>query len=187
MWLSTIWHFLIIISPDIWTLIDGPFLPDKIKTCIFILAMVLLMCANLKTDFLLIEINGGLDTFKIFYILKVNIKSIYQLNDKNYNRLASSSRIIITLFIDYCGPLFSILTVSCFLIFTILSKRLYWWIYFILFAPSYFGLVYIIEVSACIIYIYLPYYSIRFDQLNEQIKSFLNGKSKIIFQKRKTY
>ena len=180
-WMNAIWHFLFLISDEMWSLIDGPFLPDHLRACVFLLGLVIFFNSVLKTDFLLGEINGNLDTLKMFYILSINLKSIHQLTEKNYKRLAILSRIIITILLNYGATFFIILLPALILMLSILSKKVYILIHFILFTAPYISLIITLSTSGCLIYIYFPYYKMRFDQLNQQIKSIIpNGKRKII-------
>ena len=131
LWLTTLWHFLLLLSPSLWSLIDNPFLPDYKKTCIFTLSVTIFFIAILKTDYLFGEINGHLDTFKVFHIITYNTKFLHKLNEKNYKRLAILSRIIIIIMINYVTTFFSILVPLAILIIAILSKQSYVYIHFI--------------------------------------------------------
>ena len=182
MWMATIWHFLALISPSLWSLIDNPFIPDQPKLCVLILMLALFLGTFLKCDFLLGELNGYLEPLKIFHILRINVKLIHQLTDRNYKHLAYLTRIIMILFLNYAITFFSILIPVFMLLIAISSKRLYWWIHLILFTPIYVSMLIIMATSGCLCYIYFAYYKLRFDQLNDQIKAIIpNGKWKMIF------
>ena len=175
MWLTTIWHFLLLSSNDLWLLIDGPYFPDFGKTCVFVLTILLFFCSVVKTDYLLTEINNRLEALKMFHILSLNLKSLHQLTEKNYKRLALFSRILIVLLINYGAIFFSILLPLLWLTLAILSKRMYMLMHFILFLPLYVNLTYVSLAACCICYIYFVYYSMRFNQLNDQLKSIIRN------------
>ena len=126
----------------------------------------------LKSD-LFGEINGNLDTLKVFHILTVNLKSIHQLTDKNYKRLAILWRIaivFIVLVINYGTTFLAILIPSLVLLIAVLYKRLYWFIHLISFTPSYIYFCFIAATVCGIFLIYILYHKFRFDQFNDQIK-----------------
>ena len=51
LWLTILWH-LILLIPSVWSLIDGPFLPDHFKLCIFVFILASLLAAVEKIDYL---------------------------------------------------------------------------------------------------------------------------------------
>ena len=108
----------------------------------------------LKTDYLLGELNGHLDTFKVFHIITYNAKFLHKLNEKNYKRLAILSRIIIIIMINYVTTFFSILVPLVILIIAILSKQLYVFIHFILFTIPYISAFVTLFSSGAHAYIY---------------------------------
>ena len=69
----------LIISNDMYSLIDSPFLPRYFRTFVLFCAISLVMLLIAKTDLLLGEIRSNLDQFKIFYYLINNIKSKHKL------------------------------------------------------------------------------------------------------------
>lgn len=137
------------------------------------LGIALIFAAFVKTELVLGEITSNLDTFKVFHILTVNSKLLHQLNDKNYKRLAVWARIIIAALINYATPFFSICLPSIFLSIAVLTKQFYWSSHFILFSLTYINTAIILATTATFFYIYFPYYKLRFDQLNQQLKSII--------------
>ena len=186
-WLVTIWHFLFLISPDLWSLVDSQMLPYHFKTLGCCGTFLLFLCAIAKTDFLLAEINGNIDTFKVLYFLEINLKSLHGLTDKNYKRLAILSRIMITILINYVAPFYSIVGSSFILYVAITSKRLYWFIHIFIMLIPYILIFHTYSAAGSILYIYFIYFKMRFDQLNNQIKKISpNGKlNRICFRKEK--
>ena len=178
LWLVVIWHFLILISPYLWQLFDNPLLLEYGKANFLQLALSNFYCAFVCTNFLLGEMNDHLNALKLFHIITVNLKSIHQLTDKNYNRLAIISRILVLILIFFGLPFFSISLFMIFLMFGIISKRLYYFIHAMLFTGPYFCLHANSLSIFCIFGIYFLYYKFRFDQLNERIKSIIKSSGK---------
>lgn len=183
MWMTTFWHFLLVVSPELWSLIDNPFLPDHFKTGVFALVLGLFLGSFFKTDYLFGEINNHLDAFKLFHTLTINLKLVHRLTDKNYRRLAFLSRIMIVLALNYGATFFSFIFPLLELFLAISSQRLYCWIHLIMFTLIYINLIVSYATACCTCYIYFIYYKMRFDQLNDQIKAVIpNGKWKVIFR-----
>ena len=181
MWLTTFWHILIIISNDLFELIYSPFLADFTRTWILFLVIILNLVSIIKTDIVFGEMKNNLKALKIYYGLTVNDKLMHRLTDKNYKRLQIWARIIIIIFINCASSFFSILLPLLILLFAILSEKLYWWIHFIFICPIYINMLLTLFVAACVNYIYFPYFKLRFDQLNYQIKAIQNTRPEIIF------
>ena len=114
-----------ILSPY-WPLISGPYLPDFIKTDFIAVIMMMFFTAFCKTDFILGHIKYNLTPLKVFYHLKMDIKSRHKLTEKNYKRLAILSRIITVIMLNYASPTFVILTIAIGTSFTYMSWQLYW-------------------------------------------------------------
>ena len=188
-WLATIWHFLLLISPELWSLADTVYLPDHFKTFLFVILLALCLGAIAKTDHLLAEINGYLDAFKIFHFLTFDLKPLHQLTVKNYKRLAILSRITISILLNYAPLLYVLLTPSFLLLIAISSKRLYWFIHSFVMLILYILVFYTFATVACCMYIYFTYFKMRFDQLNNQIQKFNpNGKwARILLGKEKFF
>lgn len=189
-WLVTVWHLLLIISPDLWPLIDNPFLPDHFKTCLFILILLLLLCAIEKTDFLYGEIKC-IQIFELFHILAVHFKAKHQLTDKNYNRLATSSRIVITILVDYGAVTAAVLLNVIMLIIAILSYQncgqFYFLIHLLIMGGAYNQLFITLTITGSIVFIYFYYFKLRFDQLNEKVKSIISNGNSINKRKEKLF
>ena len=168
--MAIIWHFLLIISPDLWSLNDNPFIPDHTKECVVVLILFLLISVFFKTDFLIGNINGNLSTMGLLHILNVNNKSLHQLTDKKYKRLILIWRFAIVIMFNYGSIVFIILAIVIIIFLCVVSKRLMIWIHFILMSPSYF-LTIITLTTGCFGYTYFSYYKLRYDQLKCQIKS----------------
>ena len=194
LWLTILWH-LILTIPSVWSLVDGPFLPDHFKLCIFVVILAFLLAAFEKIDYLGAETNGYLDTFKVFYNLTQNLKSIHHLTDKNYKYLTIFSRIVITTLLDYGAPIISILINSLIILIAYLSYqnfgRFYWLFHMIVMSSQYVLMVITLTTTGCVFCVYFVYYKMRFNQLNQQIKSIasqlkwgmiLNGKGKLLLQ-----
>ena len=176
MWLCTFWHFLLLVSSSLWLLFDNEFLFDYPKTFMFNIFCAVFFATFLKSDFILGEISGYLDTLKVFHALAVNLSSLHQLTGKNYKQLTILSRITVTILLNYGAPFFATFLPSLLLLITILSKRLYWLIHFIFVEPVYVFVIYTLALSGCICFIYFPYYKMRFDQWNDKIKAIIPNK-----------
>ena len=120
--MTILWH-LILLIPSVWVEIDGQFLPDNIKTTIFIIILAFLLAAVEKIDYLCAEIYGYLDAFKVFYNLTKDSKSSHKLTEKNYKFLAIFSRIIIATLLDYGAPIIIILLNSLVFLIAYLSYQ----------------------------------------------------------------
>ena len=83
--------------------------------------------------------------------------------------------------LNYAGPIFIFLAVSLESLIAYLSCQLYWLMYEMIMTPIYMSTIMVYPTATCIVYIYFPYYKLRFDQLNDQIKAIIpKGKGKII-------
>ena len=122
LWLTIVWH-LILLIPPVWSLIDSPFMPDHFKLCVFVVILAFLLAAAEKIDCLGAEIYGYFNTFKVFYNLTQNSRSIHHLTDKNYKYLTIFSRIVITTLLNYGGPILSILINSIIILIAYLSYQ----------------------------------------------------------------
>lgn len=187
-WMATLWHFFFLVSPDLWSLIENRFLPDHAKACVLGLVLAFFHSSTVTTDYILGQINGYFDTFKIFHILTVDLKSKHKLTEQNYKRLSIFSRFIIIVFLNYGVPLIAICLNALLLIIGILSyyfyHQFYMLLHLVLMTPAHLMLLFVNATTAPLINIYLLYYKFRFDQLNHQIKSISNGNSKTIYYRR---
>ena len=184
MWLTTFWHISFITENHLFKLIYSPFLPDHAKTFFSVVVIILILVCVIKTDIIFGEMKNNLEPLKIYQGLEVNDKSIHRLTDKNYKRIQILTRIIIIIFINCAAQFFIIFSLLLLLYFAILSQRLYWWIHFLFICPIYINMIYTLFVAACVNYLYFPYFKLRFDQFNHQIKQIQNTRSKIIFPNR---
>ena len=142
--------------------------------------------STVTTDYVLGEIDGYFDTFKIFHILAANLKSKHELTEQNYKRLSIFSRLIIIAFLNYGVPLLTICFNALLFITGILSyyfyHQFYILIHFVIMTPVHLMLFYVNGTTAPLINIYLLCYKFRFDQLNHRIKPVIsNGNSKTIY------
>ena len=185
MWINVLWHFIVMIIPDFRSFFDHSFFPEYAKTLNFLLAFALTLDTTVKTDLLIGEINGHIYALKVFYMLTVNSKLWHQLTDNNYKRMTIISRIVVTVILDYGGPLFIVLIPLSALTIAIISKRLVVWINLIVLLTPYVISIISIATGCCICSIYFPYYKFRFDQLNDEIKSIIpNGRGRVINKRR---
>ena len=174
LWIAIFWH-LILLIPSVWADIDGPFLPDNIKATIFIIILAFLLAAVEKIDYLGAEIYGYLDAFKLFYNLTLDSKSTHKLTEKNYKFLAIFSRIIITTLLNYGAPIIIILLNSLFFSIAYLSYqkcgKFYWLFHSLIMSSQYVIMLINITTTGCTFCVYFVYYKMRYNQLNERIKS----------------
>ena len=173
MWFATFWHILLL-TPPIWSLVSGPFLPDHFKTSIFVANVTFLLAAVEKIDYPLAEKNGNLDMLKILHILISHKDSkSHKLNEKNYKKLALLSQIVITLIEYYGVSILSILVNSVIFLVAYLSYQncgqFYWLIHSIVMSLPYVIMFITILSTGCILFILFIYYKMRFDQLNDKI------------------
>ena len=180
-WIQTIVHFLVL-KHEIWLFIDYPLAHETEfgKTIAFLYSLNWIGFSSIQTDFVLGELNGHLDAFKLFHTLTLN-QSMHKLNDKNYKRLSLLSRLFVIISLYCFGPLISIAVILFNLSIAINSHRLIWWFNFILVAPPVILQVYTLFLSVSVVIIYFLYYKMRFDQLNDQLKSLIpRGRRKFI-------
>ena len=111
-WIATFYHLIWITSDYIWSKTDGAFLPDKVKVCLSMIVILHCFASILKTELILGQIKYNLSPLKVIYQLINNDKESHKLTDRNYNRLAILSRIVIIFMLNYAGPIFIFLAVS---------------------------------------------------------------------------
>ena len=180
MWIATLRLIPFLLSNHLYSLISNQFLPRQFKTFHLLVVFIIGLTAYLRTEFLLGEINYDLKPFKVFYFLINNLNAKHKLNQSNYKRLAILSRLTTCFLIDYGSTLILILTFSFIAIIAILSRQLFWILELILVTPTYIASVHT-SSTACVIFIIIIYYKLRFDQINQEIKSVLpNGVIKVI-------
>lgn len=173
-WLVTLEHLLLVISDDLWSIVDGQFLPEHFRLFMAMLLIILFLVASIKTDCLLSEMNYKLDKtpFKVFYFLMMN--SNHRLNGKNYKKLSILSRTIEIFMLDYAVPIFTLLFSTVFISITISSEKVAWILQSILTIGSLQNAIFLLTSDCCVIYIYFTYYKFRFDQINERIFKLIN-------------
>ena len=183
-WICTFYHLIWISSDYIWSKTDEPFLPEKIRIGFAGYFILFFYIAVFTTDLILSDISSHLSPLKVFYPLINDNKQLHKLNDKNYKRLAILSRFVIIIMLNYAKPIFIILTISWQTLCSILSSQFYWLIYQLFTTPIFINMIMAYVTGTCFVYSYFPYYKLRFDQFNDQIKSIIpNGKGKIINKK----
>lgn len=184
MWLTTFYHLMLLISDDLYSLLDGPFLPDHFRTWISFILIILFLVAFIRTDIMLDEIKFGLQPLEVFYFLMMNLKQKHKLTNSNYKKLAILSRIIQMLILNYVAPILSFLLIFIFVKIMLISKSLAWILQIIFITPFYLVSVVTITSCCCVVYIYYSYYKLLFDQINHQIQSILShNKTKVINSK----
>ena len=101
MCLMTFGYISFILSDDMYSLIDSPFLPGHFRTMLLLTALSTIMILVAKTDIILGEIKFDLNQLKIFYYLINDVKSKHKLSEANYKKLTILSRIIQILIMNY--------------------------------------------------------------------------------------
>lgn len=180
-WLITLYHLLLVISDDIFSLIDGPFLPDFYRTTLIFGVIIIFLVSVIKTDLLIGEIKFNFEPFRIFYFLMNDLKSKHKLNEANYKRLAILSKTLQLIMLKYATPILISLGIFILIRITILSQRFTWVFQTAIVTPFFVFSISTLTSCCCIVYIYFSYYKLLFDQINDKIKLFiLNGNSNII-------
>ena len=179
MWLATFYNFLMITSNTFWSLIDGPFLPDQYRTFKFIPFFLLLLSTGIKTDILLEELKqlklSERSPLRIIYFLMDDLKLRHKLNQKNYNLIVVVSRVVQLNVLDYGAPICSLLLIGFFI--SIFSLDNGYWICDTLFMISFYVYsIFLLAICCCVKYLFYFYYKLLFDQITEQIKSFVSNK-----------
>ena len=180
-WLMTLSLISFVISDDMYSLIDSPFLPRHFRTLLSLLSFSSIMLLTAKTDLLLGEIRSNLDQFKIFYYLINNIKSKHKLSKQNYKKISILSRIIQIYTMNF-GVRFFIIFGNLFIIkIAIQSKNLVLQLYLTIIAipMSIIGSLTGALIFS-IFYILFYYYKLVFDQINNRVVRFCNRKSLVI-------
>ena len=185
-WLATLCHLLFVLSNDLYSFLDGPYLPDHCRVLITLGIIILLFISVLKTDLLIGEIKFNSKPFEVFYYLMHDVKSKHKMNEKNYKRLAIISRIVQLIMMKYVLHFIFGLVVICNCIVAITSRRLI--IAFILatFTPFYLMINLTATFVCCFLYIYFSYYKMLFDQYNSQFKILISDKSNVISKCKET-
>ena len=186
LWIATVYHLLLITSDDIWGLIDGSFVPGHYRTTLGLYFILIFLVSVIKTDQIIGEIEYNSKPLQVFHFLMNNIKSKHKLTERNYKRLAIFSWLTQLLLLNYGAPIISgSVTVFDFVL-ALKSNGFNWWLQSSFNTPIYVMTVLILTSSSCIISIYLPYYKLVFDQINNQLKFLTNQRSKVIFKDRET-
>ena len=175
-WFTTLFHVMLVTSDDIYSIIDGPYLPDYCRIILILATIFLFFTSVVKTDLLIGEIkHNHCEALKMFYYLMLDIKSKHKINDKNYKRLAIISRIVQLLMLNYFLPILSGLLIVTNIIITIKSRRFIIAILLVVFTPIYINLGFTLASNCCIVYIYYSYFKLRFDQINDKLKQLINS------------
>lgn len=181
-WIVILWH-IIFLSSNLYSLIDGPFLPDGFNLVLTMATLALIHSLFMKTDILLGQIKSNLRPFQFSYYLAKNIKSKHELTEKNYNRLAIFFRINFIGSVYYGFPIISSAAIALSLVILIKIQKLYWLFHVIFITPFYINSIMLISTGATISNCMLIYYKMRFDQLHHQIKSIM-PKGEVIIKSR---
>ena len=182
-WIISFVNLLFLISDDLYSLIDNEFVPRPF----FVLIVIFLFYgAIVKTDFLIAEVKCNLRPMKLAYILYMDIKRMHKLNDKNYNRLVNTLRILIFVVIYYFLPTLSMIVIIINSVLLIESDKLIQGNrLMLLFGPFYINGFIVVTVASVVAFIGILYYKMRFDQIHQKIKSILpNGKWKFIIRRK---
>ena len=178
-WMVTLYYLLLIVSDDLWSTIDGPFLPEHFRTFMLIFSVLFLFASVVKTQFLITEINcpSAKSPFKIFYFLMVDLKTKHKLNEINYKKLSFISRIIQIIMIDYEAPICLIFVILICIKILVSSNFEFEWFFHSVLIFSTFGFVgFTLPIVYCCIVIFFLYYKLRFDQINNRFKQLSAGK-----------
>ena len=183
-WFAVGFFLSFVFSDKMFALIDVPSISDQhLKLIVILTTIMLFQTALIRTDYLFGQINYNLNPFKVIYYLMKDLKQLHKLNEKNYKKLAILSRSIQILFMD-CGTILLAIAITLFMIkIAILSWKISW-IWGIIINL----LIYITNAASsisiiCLYIILLVYYTMIFDQINDEINLVSNKKS--TFSKRK--
>lgn len=174
-WMASMYHVVLFSSSYLYSLVDGPFLPDHFRTFKVFTGLCVILTTFTKTDFLLSEIKykSTKTPYKIFYYL-MNDKKEHHLTNSNYKKLAIISRIIQMYMSDYGAIFWSMLIIAIFTSIAIQSQSIFWVFEAILITPFYVIAILTLTTTGCIKIIYFSYYKLRFDQINDRIKSIIS-------------
>lgn len=186
-WITAFYHLIWITSDYIWLKTDGEFLPDRVKVCLSGIVILLCFASIFKTELILGQIKHNLSPLKVIYQLMTNDKESHKLTDRNYNRLAILTRIVITLTLNYAGPKLIFLAVSLESLFAYRSCQLYWLMYGIIMTPIYTSIIMVYSTATAVLFIFI-FHIINSDLTNSMIKSkqlFQKEKEKLLISKLK--
>ena len=178
-WMATLYHLLLIVSDDLWSTIDGPFLPENFRIFMLIFSVFFLFASVVKTQFLITEINypSAKSPFKIFYFLMVDLKTKHKLNEINYKKLSFISRMIQIIMIDYEAPICLIFVILICIKILVSSEFEFKWFFHSVLIFSTFGFMgFTLSIIYCCVIIYFLYYKLKFDQINNRFKQLSFGK-----------
>ena len=182
-WMVTFLMLLFLISDKLYSLIDGPFLPEHFKTFLLLIIVLIFMHTVPKTDLLIGEINYNLSSLKILYYLMNNLKSKHKLNYENYKKLAILSRLTQIGILDYGAPIICFGSFLFLLKITILSTKTIWKFAFLFVTPTLMISPFTGAPMICIIITIFTYYKLLFEQINDKIKLISKEKLKILNKK----
>ena len=184
-WFAVLYFLSFIFSDTMFSLMNVPsFSGERLKLLWLLEAMIFVLVAVVKTDILLGQIHYNLSPFKVIYYLMNDLKQLHKLNEKNYKKLAILSRSIQFLFMD-CVTFVLVITVTLFMTkIAILSGKIFW-----IWGNITVILIIITSLttatsSVCLAIIMLSYYTMIFDQINDEINLISNEKS-TFFKRRK--
>ena len=149
--------------------INNEFLPDKLAVFYSIGLFVFIPMVIIRIELLLGEIKYNLSPLKVFYFLMNNIKAKHQLNQANYKRLGIFSRLIIFV-IDLASIINILIAITFNGITAIRSRQLFWIVESTVMIPFYV-LCTFSTAACCIVFIVFFYYQLRFQQINDKVKS----------------
>ena len=94
-WMAWMYHVVLFSSSYLYSLVDGPFLPDHFRTFKVFTGLCVILTTFTKTDFLFSEIKykSTKTPYKTFDYL-INDKKEHKLTNSNYKKLAIVSRVI---------------------------------------------------------------------------------------------
>ena len=171
----TLLMLLFLVSDKLYSLIDGPFLPEHFKTFLLLIIVLIFMHTVPKTDLLIGEINYNLSSLKILYYLMNDLKSKHKLNYENYKKSAILSRLTQIVILDYGAPAIAFGSFLFLLRLSILSNNFVWKFAFLLVTPTLMILPFTGASVICLIIIIITYYKMIFDQINKKINLISNN------------
>ena len=80
-------------------------------------------------------------------------KALHKLTDRNYKNLAIFSQILISLSLNYAGPIFTLFAILFEILFSYLSWQLHWITYQIVMTSIYIIMTWAYTLGSCIFYI----------------------------------
>ena len=174
-WMAWMYHVVLFSWSYLYSLVDGPFLPDHFRTFKVFTGLCVILTTFTKTDFLFSEIKykSTKTPYKTFDYL-INDKKEHKLTNSNDKKLAIISRVIQIYMSDYGAIFWSILIIAIFASIAFHSQSIFWVLETILITPFYVLAILTLTTTRCIKMIYFSYCKLRFDQINDRIKSIIS-------------